>query len=127
MRVAAVAFVLLSALSNAYGEDWKSSKLNCSGALAPAGHPRATTLVGEGINDVVVYIPPGFKAKKIYCEIYDPAHGRKACSQGACPIASSARWIQDADGYKNLHWFVNSPSAVRPRALMLSADIVPEK
>lgn len=129
-RTAAIMAILCSTVV-AHGEEWGPTKLVCTGAHAPSGlRPGATRVLGAGIGNVVVPIPPGFELKKIYCEMYDPQYGLKACkyskkADGSCPhVSSKAMLIQNfGDGFRNLHWYIDSQEVGRPRTFILSADV----
>lgn len=135
MRKMSCIIAILCSTVAARGEEWVSAKSVCSGRHAPAGLSTSSGLVlgGAGVGDVAAAIPPGFKPKTVYCEMYDPAYGLKACKYSkkadkSCPDAvSKGMLIQDfKDGYKTLRWYVDSKDVGRPRTFFLSADVVPE-
>lgn len=132
MRRIATIIVILCSTVVAQGEQWSGSKVVCSGKHAPSGLPLGGSLVlGAGVADVEAAIPPGFNLKKVYCEMYDPEFGLKACKyskkadKSCANVVSKAMLIQDyKDGYKNLRWYVDSKDVGRPRTFILSASVV---
>ena len=134
MRITAAILTILCATVSAQGGTVSSSKVVCSGKPAPAGAPVGGMLVwGAGVGEVATRIPPGFKVKKIYCEMHDPLYGRRACkyskkAEKSCPsVVSKAMLIDDfGDGFKDLSWYIESPDVGRPRTFVLSAEVVPD-
>ena len=79
MRIKATILAILCLTVPAQGGTVSNSKVVCSGKHPPAGALLGGTLVwGAGVGAVDAAIPPGFKVKKVYCEVSDPVYGLRA-------------------------------------------------
>ena len=134
MRVAATILAILCGTVSAQAGAVSNAKVVCSGKHPPPGALLGGALVWDaGVGKVAAAIPPGFKVKKIYCEVNDPVYGLRACKYSkkadkSCPnVVSKAMLIDDfGDGFKNLNWYMESPDISRPRTFILSTEVVPD-
>jgi hypothetical protein len=134
MRIKATILAILCITVPAQGGTVSASKVVCSGKHPSAGALVGGTLLqGAGVGEVAATIPPGFKVKKVYCEVSDPVYGLRACKYSkkpdkSCPGVVSKGMLVDnfGDGFKDLSWYVESPNVGQPRLFILTTEIAPD-